>query len=333
MQMDVEGIDNGIVLMQRVIFSAEQSLPWIARGRKPASPIGLHETCREVGIPCPPVKAHNPEAAAEWEEMFAPKHAFVMGLRNLRKAKKALATLETMKLRLRPDGTLAFSIKYGGAHTLRFAGDGGLNVQNFAREPLFVDVNGAFLYDTKAAVDAFRKNLDMPSGVTYLDMRGLITARPGKILAPVDESQIEPRVLNWLAGNHALLRKMAEGYGIYEAYAREKMQYEGPSIKENDPNFYNLLKVFTLGCGFGAGWEKVILIGNIYNIDLTEKDEQYALLAAVDGKIYRRAKGAIRWLYEDCPLGLQSKFLAPTRSTKLEWSGRIDVCSSRRGVT
>jgi hypothetical protein len=300
-QMDVTKIDEGIQLMNRVIFSAVQNLPWVARGRKEGSPIGLYEECRLVGIPCPPVKTHEPEAAAEWEETWAPKFPFVMALRNLRKAKKALATLETMKLRLRPDGTMAFSLKYAGAHTLRWAGDGGLNLQNLAKEPLFVMPEGGFAYDTKRLNDAFRKDQPLPSGVMYLDMRGLIIARPGKILAPVDLSQIEPRVLNWLAGNFALLAKVKEGYAIYEAYAREKMGYTGPSIKDNDPQYYSLLKVFVLGCGYGAGWEKAIVIGNTYDIDLTAKDEEYAIKAAVDGKIHVRFKFGDKWIYESVP--------------------------------
>lgn len=303
-RLDVAKLDDGVKLMQRVIQTALQNLPWVERGRKPASPIGLHEQCRMEGIPCPPVKVHDPEGAVEWEEMFAPKHKFVMALRNMRKAKKALATLETMKLRLRPDDTIAFSLKYAGAHTLRWAGDGGLNFQNFGKEPLFVGSDGEFSFDTKDLLAAFRKDESMPVGTTYLDMRGLIVARPGTILAPVDLAQIEPRVLNWLAGNFKLLGLVAEGYAIYEAYARAMEGYEGPSIKENDPNYYQYLKVKVLGMGYGAGWEKAIVIGKIYGVDLTEKDEYYAKLAAVDGTFHMRRKGVLKWEYTSAPTGV-----------------------------
>ena len=305
--LDVAKLDEGIRLMQRVIIAATENLPWIKRGRKPASPIGLHEECRMVGIPPPPVKQHDEEGAQEWEDMFAPKHKFVMALRNLRKAKKALATLETMKLRLRPDNTMAFSLKYAGAHTLRWAGDGGLNLQNFGKEPLFVGPDGEFVFETKALLKAFQKEEPMPSGITYLDMRGLIIARPGKTLAPVDEAQIEPRVLNWLAGNFKLLELIAKGYSIYEAYARAVEGYEGPSIRENDPRYYQYLKVKVLGLGYGAGWEKAIVIGRSHDVDLAERDEHYALLAAVDGKVYQRIKYADVWVYSGAPEGAQVK--------------------------
>jgi hypothetical protein len=178
-----------------------------------------------------------------------------------------------------------------------------LNFQNFGKEPLFVN-SGCFVFDSaevKGCLDRFRKDEPQAGVITYLDMRGLITARPGHVLAPVDLAQIEPRVLNWLAGNFKLLTKVAEGYAIYEAYAREKMAYSGPSIKDNDPKFYSLLKVFVLGCGYGAGWEKAIIIGKIYDVDLTEKDEHYAKLAAVDGQIHWRAKGLLNWVYKTAP--------------------------------
>lgn len=304
-QIDAAKLEDGIASLQRVIFTAEINLPWVVKGRKPGSPIGLYETCREVGIPCPPVKQHNPEAAAEWEETYAPKHKFVMALRNLRKAKKSLAFLETMKLRLRPDNTMAFALKYAGAHTLRWSGDGGLSLHNMAKEPMFISPESEFVYDTKALFKAFQKDEPMPPGITYVDVRGLIIARPGKILAPVDESQIEPRVLNWLAGNFALLAKVKEGYAIYEAYARTVEGYEGPSIKENDPIYYQYLKVKVLGLGFGAGWEKAIVIGKMYGVDLTEKDEEYARLAAVDGQMYRRFKDGTKWVFENCPEGVK----------------------------
>ena len=311
--IDVNRLNNYIELMNKVIFTAINSLPWVARGRPPASPLGMAEECRAAEIPCPPVKAHDPEAAAEWEETYAPKFAWVMAVRNLRKAKKTLATLETIKLRLRPDDTVAFSLKYCGAHTKRWAGDAGWNLQNQNKEPLFVlpdftfelnktnIKNYAKTFDsaTKAA-GMSRTEVEVP-GVSVVDMRGIIWARPGCKLAPTDLAQIEPRVLNWLAGNTRLLEKIASGMSIYEAFARDSMGWLGGDLKEEDKKLYQLAKIQVLGLGYGCGWNKFITIAAQYEIDITEEDEKFALQAAVDGKIHLRYREDGDWVYLSAP--------------------------------
>lgn len=295
-QIDVERLDDYMADLGRVIFTAQSNLPWIERGRPPASPLGMAEECRAAGIPCPPVKAHDPEAAEEWEETYAPKFKWVMGVRNLRKAKKALATMETIKLRLRPDGTVAFSLKYFGAHTGRWAGDAGWNLQNQPKSPLFINPDGTFELDPKhlkCLSEAFdRGDWDRSppeeTPVKALDIRGLIAARPGHKLAMSDLAQIEPRVLNWMCGNTVLLDLVASGMSIYEAFARSAMGWTGGDLKKEDKKLYQLAKIQVLGLGYGCGWDKFITIAAAYDIDLTEEDEKYALFAATDGKIHLR---------------------------------------------
>ena len=137
-RIDAEALETAIKLLERVIFAAGQNLPWVIRGRAPASPIGIAEECKLNGIPPPPVKARDPEAAQDWEDEYAPRFKFVHALKNLRKAKKTLATLQTIQLRIRADGTVAFSLKYGRTWRNRLSNawfDG-----SDAREP-----NGALL--------------------------------------------------------------------------------------------------------------------------------------------------------------------------------------------
>ena len=311
-RIDTAALGRGIETLQRVIFTAQANLPWIARGRPPGSPIGIAEECRLVGIPSPPVKAHNPEAAEEWENEYAPKHKFVLALKNLRKAKKTLATLETIKLRMRADETIAFSLKYAGAHTLRWSGDGGFNLQNMAKEPLLIDADFSFIFDQKAVLpkaEEFRKGHageratgQLKDGTTFFDFRGLIIARPGMKIAAVDEGQIEPRCLNWLAGNHKLLKLMAEGFAIYEAHARETMGWAGGKLKDENPKIYSLAKARVLSGGYQVGWEKFISAAmTMAGLDITEGDEEFAKAVAVDGKIHQRAKANDKWVYFSIP--------------------------------
>lgn len=337
-QIDVERLNDYMSELGRVIFVAQSNLPWMERGRPPASPLGMAEECRAANIPCPPVKIHDPEAAEAWEEKYAPQFSWVMGVRNLRKAKKALATMETIKLRLRENGTVAFSLKYFGAHTGRWSGDSGWNLQNQPKSPLFIKPDGTFELDSiriKGMDAAFDIGRIGEWGVKALDVRGLICARAGHKLAMSDLAQIEPRVLNWMCGNTALLDLVASGMSIYEAFARTSMGWTGGDLKKEDKKLYQLAKIMVLGLGYGCGWEKFITIAAAYDIDITAEDEKYAILAAVDGKIYRRYFSIEQddYLYGGAPEGAKVKqfFDHPDSALDLEAAIFVQKIHPRTG--
>jgi hypothetical protein len=347
LRIDIAALDQGIAQLQQVIFVALQNLPWIKRGKKPASPIGIAEECKMAGIPPPPVKAHNPEAAQEWEDRYAPLFKFVFALKNIRKAKKTLATLETIKLRIRDDETVAFSLKYAGAHTLRWAGDSGWNLQNMNKEPLLIDSDHSFIFDFKLQrplVEEFQKEIDgkaavgvLKNGTSFFDIRGLIIARPGMKLGPVDLAQIEPRVLNYLAGNTELLDMLRQGMAIYEAHARKTMGWTTGELKTLNKALYQLAKIRVLGLGYGCGWEKLITIAakpDFGCIDLTEGDEQFAIAAAVDHLTHARVKHKDKWIYASAPLGVEV-IIDPLAFTHGEEEQRcvfVKTLRKRRGV-
>lgn len=286
-------LEAAVELMQRVILNATDLLPWMQRGDKKAKATSrprIVEECRRLSIPPPPIKAHDPEDYKDWEIEWSPKLPWVKALKDLRKAKKCLATLETMKLRLRDDGTMAFALKYFGAHTGRWSGDGGINFQNFAREPLFVQPESLSLVDDQSAIDSLMEGFsENPDGcpLPNVDMRGLLLPPPGKLMAAVDSAQIEPRVENYLVGNTALLDKIRAGFPIYEAHARDSMGWTGGKLKLEDPSKYRLAKARVLGLGYGCGWEKFILVAKVLaNLDITVDDEAVARQEALDGQIY-----------------------------------------------
>lgn len=270
-RIDVPELRRCISLARRVVAESEAKLPWVERGLKPASTKGVAEECRKDGIPSPPVKTGpngDPEAAEEWLELYGSKLAWVKALKDLRKAKKILATLEKMESRLRPDETIPFSLLYWGAHTGRFAGTGGINFQNFNKEVLFLEH------------DPENKGIDI---------RGLLIPRKGKRFAIVDLSQIEPRCLNFLVGNDKLLALIRSGMAIYEAYARTSLGWTGGSLKKENKYLYNLAKAQVLALGYGAGWRKFIVMAlhPMYgNLDLCADDEKVALQLSLDKKIY-----------------------------------------------
>jgi DNA polymerase len=273
-QIDVARLEDYIKTAHTMLKDAEQTLPWIAEGRPPTSPKAIAEHCRLHHIPSPPIKSHDGEEAfIEWENTYGPKHVWIANVANWRSINKFLGSIETIKERLTPEGVLEFRLKYFGAHTGRWSGDAGINMQNLKKEPLYRDDKG-FLITDASKLKEIEQSKTLPSFVTAsLDIRSIFIARPGKDLIVSDLSQIEPRVLAWVTGNKKMLDLMAGGMSPYEAFARAQMGWTAGKLKDEDKDKYALSKAQVLGLGFGCGWEKFIVVAQtMAGIDITAGD-------------------------------------------------------------
>jgi DNA polymerase len=127
-----------------------------------------------------------------------------------------------------------------------------------------------------------------------VDLRNAITAAPGHTLVIIDYSQIESRVLLWLAGDHATLNILRTGIDIYEAHARTTMGYADPRpLKDVDKGLRQLAKARVLGLGYGCGAQKFIVVAKIMGgLDITFTDSK----RMVDE--YRRANPMIVSLWD-----------------------------------
>jgi hypothetical protein len=223
--IDNERLDSQLIRAREILSTSGEALPWDAPhwSNKKAA---LH--CATIGIPAPGSFAMKSPERQIWEKDFA-EHDFIHHLSDGRRANQILKKLQTMKRRIMPNGRLCFDLKYGGTHTMRWAGGGGLNLQNLHKEPWM----GLYL-------------------------RELLIPEPGKIFIVADLSQIEPRVLAWMVGDETLLALIREGYGVYEAMAKSWGTWDGPAgtLKKTDPFLYAFMKSMTLGCGYGLGWRK-----------------------------------------------------------------------------
>lgn len=278
--IDCETLDRNIRDTHEMLAATEKLLPWIEEGRAPTSPKAVAEQCRRVGIPCPPVKSDDEEGFIEWETKFAPLHSWIAAVSSRRSINKLLSTFKTIKSRIRHDGTFPFGLKYFGAHTGRWSGDAGVNIQNPRKEPVLRNEVGLMETDEARIKSAFAERDatgKFPAWVTAaIDERAVYVARPGKKLIMSDLSQIEPRVLNWMAGNHALLAKISGGMAIYEAFAREFMGWTGGKLKDEDKGRYALAKAQVLGLGYQCGWEKFITVAQtMAGIDITKDDPEF----------------------------------------------------------
>ena len=223
--VDQELLDESIQKLEQIQWEAAQDVPWEWDEEKtPLSPTALKLECRKHDLWIPSSFAQDSEECMKWEEEFANSYPWIKAIRNWRRANVLLKRLYAIRIRLRPDGIMPFRIKYFGAHTGRFSGDGGFNMQNMNSKSFM--------------------------GV---DLRPIFIARPGKTFLILDYNQIEARILLHRAGDRNTIAKIREGFGVYEAHARETMGWAGGDLKTENNQHYRLAKARVLGLGFGCG--------------------------------------------------------------------------------
>ena len=126
-------------------------------------------------------------------------------------------------------GPLPIMLNYYGAHTGRFSGGDKINAQNFKR------------------------------GGTIRDS---ICAPPGYTLVACDSSQIEARMLAWLADQHDLLEAFREGRDVYSEFASEVY---GRLVTKADTVDRFVGKTSILGLGYQMGgprFQETLAVGN-----------------------------------------------------------------------
>lgn len=287
-QIDTALLKQYILWTHEMLQNTVNVIPWMQEAEdeewrefdtKPTATKCIAEQCRRIGIPCPPVKSKDEEGYEEWEETYGPKYPWILAVGAWRSVNKLYKTFLLVKERLSPDGILPFSLKYFGAHTGRWAGDAKINFQNMRKIPAFCNEHGLLEQNEikiAAAVEYHEEHDKWPDWVRYaIDFRALVIPRPGYKMIVSDLSQIEPRVLAWLCGNHKLLDMIRQGYGVYEAFARANMGYTGPNLKKSNPSLYHMIKIQVLGLGYGCGWAKFIKIARQGGVDLTVDDPEF----------------------------------------------------------
>lgn len=155
---------------------------------------------------------------------------------------------------LRMRGLLLFH----GAGTGRWSGKGP-QIQNFpARSPLLsIDPKIIEHYlPLVRAGEIDRIELVWPLlEVLALSLRACMRAAPGKKFIGGDFSQIEARVLAWLAGQDDLIKLFSTGADVYKPLAAQI--YDVPVAAVTKP-MRDMGKRARLGCGFGMGAEKFV---------------------------------------------------------------------------
>lgn len=267
-------LENYIGDLQVLLWKADQQIPWRDTGAALSYPMLVAE-CRKVGIAPPPSLAMTDDACAEWEETYGDKFPWVDAMRTKRRANTLLQKLQTLEGLIRPDGRASMPLKYCGASTRRFSGgysdnnrrsskDKGFNPQNLPSKPMLGEE--MVRYGVKPEPDiADPEEKKKAIAALGVDLRRCLAAPEGKLLCPVDLSQIEPRLTLKICGDEKTLQVIREGMEIYEAHARLTMGYDRPEplavMAKKEPHYLKIRKTSkarVIGLGYQCGKDRFV---------------------------------------------------------------------------
>lgn len=294
--MDVDRVRKDRDSIEEAMHLAFKRVPW-NQDAKLGSPKALQDWCIANDIPAPSSRAKTDETCNRLMAEY-PKLAEVMGyLRMHNKANTMMTKIDAMLARVRPDNIMPLDLFYCGApHTRRWSSRG-FNVQNLEKEP--TDYMGREVYP-----------------------RNWIVPRPGKIFLILDFAQIEPRCLNWLAGNEEVLAAMRAGYNYYESYLVMVKGWKGKPGTLKDwfkatygdgwNKYYTLLKNEALGCGYGMGWSRFISYAAQNGATVSEEDAKAAINS------FRTGNKPIVRLWREMDSVIRQATMTKDRSFELE---------------
>jgi len=189
-------------------------------------------------------------------------------------------------------GLLPVPVRYYAAHTGRWGGDDKINLQNLpSRGP-----NGKKL----------KSSIVAPEGYSLIDC---------------DSSQIEARVLAWLAGQDDLTSAFAKGDDVYKHMASSIYNVPVDGVSK-DQRFVGKTTILGAGYGMGAVKFQLQLQGMGVYIELEEARR------IID--IYRSTNGAISQLWRDANNMVQ--YMARGDSIQFGKSGVLQVDARKNAI-
>ena len=189
-------------------------------------------------------------------------------------------------------GLLPVPVRYYAAHTGRWGGDDKINLQNLpSRGP-----NGKKL----------KSSIVAPEGYSLIDC---------------DSSQIEARVLAWLAGQDDLTTAFANGDDVYKHMASSIYNVPSDGVSK-DQRFVGKTTILGAGYGMGAPKFQAQLQGMGVYIELNEARR------IID--IYRSTNGAISQLWRDANNMVQ--YMARGDSVQFGKNGVLQVDARKNAI-
>ena len=245
-RVDLDAVKAGLVTLRSRRDLVAKQLPWGPTKEDLDGKTGsrakfiLH--AQSLGLPVPrSLQKTDPEMQA-WVAKYGEKYPFIKARMDYVSILPHIARLEAIVQRADAEEIMRFESKYYGAHTGRCSGkddEGGrgarFNIYNIPKGD--------------------------KDGLTHgVNLRGLLIPRPGYRFMIYDFSQIEARIVQWIAGNRPFL-KLVETENIYQAAAKRLgwCPESETALKDNSRKTYELSKACTLGLGFMMGAAKFAL--------------------------------------------------------------------------
>lgn len=189
-------------------------------------------------------------------------------------------------------GLMPVPLKYYAAHTGRWGGSDNLNLQN------------------------------LPSrGANGGKLKKAIVAPESYMLIDADSSQIEARVLAWLAGQDDLVEAFRDGKDVYKIMASA---IYGKSQEEVTAQERFVGKTTILGAGYGMGAQKFKAQLKTFNVEIEEEEARHII------QVYRETYPFITALWRQGHLALEG--LTKDMSTSLGKEGVLSVDPNERGI-
>ena len=174
---------------------------------------------------------------------------------------------------------LPIPLKYYGAHTGRWSGSDKVNFQNLPSR------------------DKKKKTL-----------KNAVLPPAGHVIINCDSSQIEARVLAWLAGQDDVVEQFAKGEDVYSIFASKVYNRD---ITKKDPTERFVGKTCVLGLGYGTGWRKLQHTLKTTPPGASLPDEECQQIV----KLYRDVNHHIIDLWQECDDALNSMW---------QWMPKVD---------
>lgn len=241
--LDIEAAKAGLLHLTAKQEAAAQKLPWTEAGIGAGSRPQFLTYIKDLGLPVPKSLAKNDPAFRAWVEKYKDQCPLLQARIDVASLGTHVSRLKAMISRADSDGILRYASLYFGSHTGRCSGS--------ARRSDEAGKGRANLYNMPKG--------DEDGKIHGVDIRGLHIPRPGHTYLIYDYGQIEPRVLQWFAGNSEFLARISKE-NVYQAAAKTLGWYpaSGTDLKGDDVKMYALSKACTLGLGFGMGATKFV---------------------------------------------------------------------------
>jgi len=189
-------------------------------------------------------------------------------------------------------GLMPVPLKYYAAHTGRWGGSDSLNLQNL---PSRGDNAGKL-----------KKSIVAPEGYVIID---------------ADSSQIEARVLAWLAGQNDLVEAFTKGEDVYKIMASKIYGKPREEITKEE-RFVG--KTTILGAGYGMGAVKFKSQLKTFGTDVTEDDAKHII------EVYRQTYPYIVNLWREGQKSLEA--LSKGMTTSLGKYGVLALALDEKGI-